>query len=128
MLSFMLSDCGPRLRGQIGGFRMETPATSSAAPITSLAPKRAVMIDDLSRALFERVNDGGDTDPVDAWRSNHGDGRRSRTARGEDRAPHRKTLTCTSCHIVHIGTSVDAAEATGTDWVCPTCTVDPRCQ
>ena len=129
--SFILHDCGPRLRGQIGGFLMETPPTSvsrAVAPITSLSPKRAVMIDDLPDALFNEVADACADDPVLASRPARRRAGRGAHATAGTGHPTRRfpPRTCTVCQVTYITAVALPPSVSPEEWVCGVCLQDPR--
>lgn len=101
---------------------METPATAVAPPGTMIAPKRAVMIDDLARAIAVRA----DSDSEAMARPSHpagakrGHGRRSNSLPVDRPVPENAPVTCSTCRMTYLPSAIpDSASSRG--WVCDGC-------
>lgn len=111
---------------------METPLTSAAPaadPITSLAHKRAVMIDDLTDVLLDGITDADPLEPAHPARQRAG--RRTRaTARSSDSNRECPPITCTACRVTYIATVALPASVSPEGWICGGCLgdllIDPR--
>lgn len=108
---------------------METPTTSAAlavAPITSLSPKRAVMIDDRTDALLNEVADDYMNDPVPTSRSaRRRSGRGAHATAGTGRSTRRFTpITCTVCQVTYISAPALSPSVSPAGWVCGVCLQD----
>lgn len=108
---------------------METPTTSAAlavVPITSLSPKRAVMIDQLTDVILNEGSDAYMSDPVPtsgparrlARRGAHAT---SGTGRSTRRCP---PITCTMCRVTYITAVALPPSVSPEDWVCGVCLQD----
>ena len=88
-----------------------------------IAPKRAIMIDNLARA----INDHAETSPEDpAHRSltprvHPAQGRRTKSLSG-DRPPRESVpITCSTCGLTYLPTAVPAASHPLEEWLCGGC-------
>ena len=102
---------------------METPFTSTppaADPVTSLAIKRAVMIDDLTHALLNKIADDSAPDPVPSSRpSRRRASRRTGPRAGTGRS--NPPITCTVCHVTYMTTVALPPSVSPEYWVCGLC-------
>jgi hypothetical protein len=102
---------------------MEAPTTSAASAITMIAPKRAVMIDNLARA----ISDLADTSPKDLAHPSLGPRahpeQKTRTKfLSANRPAHESVpVTCSTCGMTYLPTAVPAASDPPEDWVCDGC-------
>ena len=108
---------------------METPPTSAAlavAPITSLSPKRAVMISDLTDAVLKDVADAYVNDPVGTSRSaGRRAGRSAHPTAGTARSTRRfPPITCTVCQVTYITAVALSPSISPEGWVCGLCLQD----
>lgn len=122
-LSFFLNGSRPRHRGQIGGFLMEAPTTSATLAITMIAPKRAVMIDNLAWAVSD-VSGTSPEDPDDPSLAHPARPRqrtRTRSLSADRGAPESAPITCSACRLTYLPTAVPSASRRPTGWVCDGC-------
>ncbi len=101
---------------------MEAPTTSAASAVTMIAPKRAVMIDHLSRAI---LNDQSSLDltahPSESARARPVAKRRTKLP-SQDRAVRESgPLTCSTCQITYLPSAVPTLTVAPEDWDCDRC-------
>jgi hypothetical protein len=129
-VSFIWGDSGPPLGGQIGGFRMEAPSMSPAPAvigITSVAPKQAVMIDNLTKVILD-----GDADASMDRLAHPSHPSRLRTRRRTQArfrsADHRTRrcppITCSTCRVTYLTVVGLPASVSPEGWVCGVCLGD----
>jgi hypothetical protein len=88
-----------------------------------IAPKRAVMIHNLARA----INDSADISPEDqvhpslASHSQPGQKTRTRSLSADHPAHESAPITCSTCRMTYLPSAVPAASAPPEDWVCDGC-------
>jgi hypothetical protein len=110
---------------------MEAPsivAAPAVIEITSIAPKRAVMIDNLTEVLLDDFADASmDRLAHPSQPSRSRTRRRTQTRFGAtDRPGHRcPPITCSTCRVTYL-TGVDLPASVSPDgWVCGVCLGDP---
>jgi hypothetical protein len=102
---------------------MEAPTTSAASAITMIAPKRAVMIDDLASAN----SDLPDSSPKDlvhpSLRPRAHPEQWTRTKfLSADRPDYESVpITCSTCSMTYLPTAVPAASDPLEEWACDGC-------
>ena len=101
---------------------MEAPTTSAVSGIRMIAAKRAVMIDNLARAINDLADTPlGDPDNLSLAPSPHPEQRRTKSL-SADRLTHQSApITCSTCRLTYLPTAVPAASRPGEDWVCDGC-------
>lgn len=101
---------------------MEAPTTSAVSGIRIIAPKRAVTIDNLARAINDLADTPlGDPDNLSLAPSPHPEQRRTK-ALSADRLTHGSApITCSTCRLTYLPAAVPAASRPGEDWVCDGC-------
>ena len=102
---------------------METPATSVASTATMIAPKRAVMIDDPTRAIIHLA----DTDPEalahpsQAARARRGHRKPTKSVPSDQAVPEKAPVTCSTCRITYLPSAIPPASVLSEGWVCDIC-------
>ena len=102
---------------------METPAISVASTGTMFAPKRAVMIDDPTRAIIRLA----DTDPEalahpsQAARAKRGQRTRTKSVPGDRVVPEESPITCSTCRVIYLPSAIPPASASTEGWICDNC-------
>jgi hypothetical protein len=95
---------------------MEAPTTSSVEAVTMIAPKRAIMIDKLARA----VNATPELSPEDQIHPAFGS--RGPNSRAADRRARVSALTtCSTCRMTYLPSAVPQASLASRDPVCDGC-------
>lgn len=102
---------------------METPATSVAPTATLIAPKRAVMIDDLTRAITVLADADSEAmaHPSQAARAKRGHGRRTKSLPVDQSVPEDAPVTCSTCRMTYLPSAIPPHSASSADWVCDGC-------
>ncbi len=108
---------------------METPPTSAAhavAPITSLSPRRVVMIDDLMDVVLDEVADENVSHPANTPRSTRRRaGVAGRSTAGSGPSTRRcPPITCTNCQVTYMTTVALPPSVSPEGWVCDVCLRD----
>lgn len=103
---------------------MEAPTPSETSAVTMIAPKFAVMIDDLSRVT---LNDVADPSPDELGHpSGSARGRALARRRTKSRSEHPSVpvsgpMTCSTCRITYLPTAVPPLSVAPGDWDCDRC-------
>ena len=102
---------------------MEAPTTSAMLPITMIAPKRAVMIDNLARA----IKDSSDTSPEElddpslAHPACPQQPTRTESRSADRGGPESGPITCSACRVTYLPAAVPSASNLREGWVCDGC-------
>ena len=102
---------------------METPAKSVVLTATMIAPKRAVMIDDLTRSItdFAEPDTEGLAHPSRTARAKRGQDARIKSPSADRAAHHHGPVTCSACRITYLPSARPATPGAPGDWVCDGC-------
>lgn len=102
---------------------METPATSDDSTVTMIAPKRAVMIDDPTRAFTPLAHPGPEAlaHPAHTSRASGGQARRAKSLPDGRRVPKKAPVTCCTCRVTYLPSAISPASTSPEDWVCDIC-------
>lgn len=104
---------------------METPAISVASTGTMFAPKRAVMIDDPTRALtvLADLESEALAHPSQTARAKRGQRTRTKYVPGDRVVPEEAPVTCSTCRIIYLPSAIPPASASASTegWICDNC-------
>ena len=102
---------------------METPATSVASTATMIAPKRAVMIDDPTRAIIHLAGTDRDVlaQPSQAARAKRGQRRRTKSEPVDLTVPEKAPVTCSACRMTYLPSAIPPDSTTHGNWACDIC-------
>lgn len=102
---------------------METTATSIASTATMIAPKRAVMIADPTRAIVDVADPGtaAIAHPSQATCGECEHARRTNSLSVNPAVPERAPVTCSTCHMTYLPSAIPSPSASSEDWLCDGC-------
>ena len=102
---------------------METPATSVVSTGTMIAPKRAVMIDDLTRSITIVADPHTDAwaHPSQTVHAKRTQGKKIRSRPGDRPIPENRPVTCSTCRMTYLPSAIPPASTPLEDWVCDSC-------